>query len=622
VTAIYLAESSAQPFRVGRWVRQMEGLDRGLIHWIFLGENYLEMGQWQRVLGPEFKRVDYSKELQEIGRLWRRPYLDWITALARRYNSLEWWSSRLSERNPGPCPLFQNICYLHIAEALANRADGPLLILADSRALLRTLARQSNLEGRISCFCGLSPAKDWLRWGWRMIVVWLAYLMRGTLELWDARKARKYRQEIPARSDRFRVLMHACIDESYFNDSSPQDRYLTELSGEFRRRGYEVITIPWLENLRRSSLDAFEWFHRSSAEYLIPADYYSLGDYIWAGRILMKQVLFTSDLQRFQGCDVELLLAEAGRKGATDFSVARFVRYVRLVEKLKNRGFRFEVFVDKFENMVTEKPQVLALRSLMPDVLTVGFQHYLAPYEFNLQMFSTPEESQFAPHPDVIVCNSQFCVDLLGREGFPVSKLRLGPSLRYLYLCGLKELPVADKTVLVILPLHLGFAAEMLSKLFAAFPEGEIKFLLKLHPMMSRRLWLRALAGRSLPPHMSEVGGEIARLLPEVTCGVVGPASTVSVELLLAGIPIVPLGTDNCLDMNNTTWFEDPVPTVRSVSGLRDAVGNLCESPEASRRDAWRWATNNREQCLSPLNDLTVGVFLDSVPPSGSVDPK
>ena len=444
-----------------------------------------------------------------------------------------------------------------------------------------------------------------------MIAVWSVYLMRGVLELRDARKASSNRSEIAARSERVRVLMHACIDESYFSDSAPQDRYFTNLGREFRRRGYEVITIPLLENLRRSRRDAFEWFHRCSGEHLIPEDYYSLGDYVWAGRILVKQIFFARGPQQFQDCDVELLLSEAVRKGATDTGVARFVRYVRLIERLKERGFRFDVFVDKFENMVTEKPQVLALRALMPEVRTVGFQHYLAPFHLQLMTFSTPEESQFAPHPDAIVCNSQLCMDILGKEGFPVSKLQLGPSLRYQYLSRLPQLPVGENTVLVVLPLDPLFSAEMVHKLCAAFPVGgEIRLLLKVHPMMSNRTWVAVLGGRTLPQHVFEVDEEIERLLPRITCGVVGPASTVGLELLLAGIPAVQLRTDNNLDMNTLIWFEDSVLTARSEVELRTVITDLCAHPEASRQAARRWAMKHRKRCLSPLNDSTVDSFL------------
>ena len=611
MTSIYVAETCSRPSRVARRVRRMETVDGRPIHWIFLGRDYLQMRRWQAVLGSGFKPVDYSTELQEIGKSWRRPYLDWIARFAKRYNSLAWWSSRLSERNAGVCPLFQNICYLHIAQVLASRFDTPLLILADSRALLQTLARQPDLKDRIRCVGGISPVKDWALWAVLMVAKWSVYLVRGVLELRDARRTRDGRSEIASTSERVRVLMHSCIDESYFRDHAPRDRYLTALGEELRRRGCEVITIPWLVNLRRSRREAFKWFRRRSGEHLIPEDYYTLGDYVWAARVVMKQIFFARGFRKFQDHDVELLLREAARQGVTDTGIARFVRYVRLIERLKARGFRFNVFVDKFENMVTEKPQVLALREFMPEVLTVGFQHYSVPYEFQLQLFSTPEESQLAPHPDVIVCNSKFCVDLFGREGFPASKLRLGPSLRYLYLWEVLQPPTVENTVLVILSLDRCFTAEMMHKLLAAFPVDDgIKFLLKLHPMMSRRDWISALGGRALPAHMSEATEEIAQLVSRVTCGVVGPATTAGVELLLAGIFVVSIGSETNLDMNPLTWFEDLEPSVRSQAELRDTIMRLCAFPETGRRDAWQWAEKHREQCLSPMTDSTIGVFL------------
>ena len=43
----------------------------------------------------------------------------------------------------------------------------------------------------------------------------------------------------------------------------------------------------------------------------------------------------------------------------------------------------------------------------MPEVLTIGFWHGSSTYPMMLNLFTTKEESNFAPHPDFIVMNSR-----------------------------------------------------------------------------------------------------------------------------------------------------------------------------------------------------------------------
>ena len=461
------------------------------------------------------------------------------------------------------------------------------------------------------------PLREWAFWVIRMVLVWAWYFLRAVMEMRDARKTRRDGRTVPLRSDKLRVLVHACIDESYFaEDGSAQDRYLTVLPQALRQKGYDVVIMPWLCNVSRSRRDAFAWFRQWPERYLIPEDYYSLWDYIWAAWIVISQAWFPSGKQVYQGIDVTLLVAEARRQGAADTGIALFVRYARLIRKLKAIGFKLDIFVDKFENMVTEKPQVIALRTYMPEVITVGFQHYVAPYPLQLHMFTTPEEAVEAPHPDVIVCNSQFCVDLFAKEGFPGHKLRVGPSLRYLHLMdNHTNQGGIDNHVLVILPLDTGVAGEMVYKLVEAFPSDEgVRFLLKVHPAMPRRQWLLALGERTLPAHMLTVDGEMSEAVRNAACAIASPGTTAGLELLLAGVPVVTVGRETDLDMNPFAWFSELEGSIYSPDQLRNALMGILSTVKLSREAVRAWAEKYRPYYLSPLNDGTIQAFVEPPP--------
>ena len=130
--------------------------------------------------------------------------------------------------------------------------------------------------------------------------------------------------------------------------------------------------------------------YKNSDKYIIPEDFYSIADYAWAAGVVIKHAGLFKGNQIFEGVTIRHLVKEACRRSAADTEVAKFVRYFRLIKKLAKRDFRIDIFIDKFENMITEKPQVLALREFMPDTMTVGFQHYLAPHPLLLNMFTIP----------------------------------------------------------------------------------------------------------------------------------------------------------------------------------------------------------------------------------------
>lgn len=616
-SGIYLIHASASPEGVISRL-QAKGIqtDQQPVRWLYLGRDYLRLLAWERALGKGFVRVHYAEHLQELAMRWRRPYLDWIATLGRQNNSLEWWSSRLAERNTLLDSLYHKVCYLEIALKFTMDERSPTLVIAENRSVLQAIAAQSALRPRVWWIRKVRPLLEWLKWLLYLTFTWIRYLQEGIRAMRDARVTRDGKSVLPPATVRARVLIHSCMDDTYFGaDGCAHDRYFTVLPDELRRRGYDVVTVPWLATLRRSRREAFRWFRQQPDRYLIPEDFYTFFDYIWAAWVVIRQAWLLPGLQVFEGRDITKLVREACLAQSLDTGVAKFVRYFRLVHRWKRVGLKFDIFVDMFENMATEKPQVLALRKYMRNVVTVGFQHYVAPYPLWLCGYTTQTDSSIAPHPDVIVCNSPWTAKLFAKEGFPPEKLRIGPSLRYLYMMdrqvdGQAQVEPESRTVLVPLPLETSMVTELMYKLLEAIPLDEnTRFWLKPHPMMSAEEWMVLLDGNELPGHMEKVGGSMADWLPRATCAV-AMASTTALEIALAGVPVVLVGRETDFDLNPLAWFPEFDNTVHSPEELRAQVlKNLALSPGERERLA-EWASRMRRECLSPINEETVAAFV------------
>ena len=211
------------------------------------------------------------------------------------------------------------------------------------------------------------------------------------------------------------------------------------------------------------------------------------------------------------------------------------------------------------------------------------------------------------------------CAELFAKEGFPVEKLRVGPSLRYLHLMRLPEgTRGQNHNVLVILPLYAIVATQMIHKLLDAFPADEgIRFLLKIHPMMSEKQWMVMLGNMKLSRHMVRVGSEMAEWIPEAACALAPLSSTSSLELLLAGVPTVVMGRETDLNMNPLDWFQELGKPIYSAKELRSAVLHMLSFPDCARDTTRAWAEQYRQHCLSPISEETIRVFVE--PPTGKI---
>lgn len=583
------------------------------VRWLFLGRQYSEALAWEAALGEGFERVSSGAALQQVAAALRGPFVDWVVALRRRSpGGVRWWASRFAERNTYVSPLFRHLCLVRLAlDALAGQ-NAPHLVVSDNWAVLRTIAEQAANGGPVTGPRWLPEAVERARWGIRFCGAWALYLLRSLRDLVDAKTTG--RPVTPfTRATATRVLMHCCIDEAALRQyGGSTDRYFTVLPELLRARGCDVVVVPWLENVTRSRRDAFATLRSSPTPCLLPEDYYRFRDYVWAARVVIGQLWLVPAEQVVEGIPVDHLTRDAARLAAGDSGITRFIRYTRLIAALKARKIEFDIFLDKFENMVTEKPQVLALRTHMPAVTTVGFQHYLAPYSLQLHMFTTAAEHAEAPHPDVIVCNSAFAAGLFAREGFAGAELRVGPSLRYLHLQALSKTEPPANTVLVMVPLDTGTAAEVMDKVSKALGGSpSLQVLLKTHPMMSETSWRMACNGRVLPDHFVRAGGEMADCIRLASCAVVPSGTTTGLELLLAGIPIVVLGRETDLDLNPLAWFPATATPVFTADDLQHQVADLLRHLPERTTAARAWAQQHRTECLSPLTEQTIQVFLD-----------
>lgn len=616
------------PSRFARLLRTEPG---GVIapagRWAYLGRDFEAMARWTTVFGG-IEPLDVSDSFRKLTLEHRRAFLDWIAMLGvSEANELQWYSSRIHEQNPLVDKLYHRCCLHLTGMALCARkepedtaAQKPLTIVCEDADVFRSLREALPLTRIRWPFV---PAPALLEWA----LAKAKFIAKTALHLGNAfrdqRLSKASMRRVPTigaalfttpdTGGHQRILVHSCMDPSML--TTGRDRYLTTLPSRLHALGHTVILLPWIyvDGGRREAF--YEWFELHPERFVLPDALYTIGDYLWSVGQVWSLGRIPRQAPTFLGQPAHHWLRRSRLQQGHDLALATFLRYYRLAERLRKAGAGFDVFVDTFENMVTEKPMVLGLRRWLPEVRTIGYQHWASPAPLMLCNFVSLLDTR-NPLPDRIITYSSFTRDIFLREGYEAERLVAGPSLRYADPPLPIRLPTEQLIGLVVLPLEMTQAIATLR----AYRQGldrcppEIRRVvhsrIKPHPMTSDAEWNRIVRLAQLPIQRFErVSGSLQQQLEEAHFAV-SAASTAVIEIVMSGRPLVQLTTWMELELDSLAWFGDQFPTISGVNELAEAITRICHAEPSYFEHCNKVGHDLYARCIAPVTDDAVRLFL------------
>jgi hypothetical protein len=584
--------------------------DEKPVAWVFLDQDYIRCIRWSKGLGEDFKQIKISAQLQETANSLRKPFLDLITDLGRRHDSPAWWASRVSERNTLVSPLFLYCCYLKIALGLLKEVTGTLCVVSESWSLLGSIGAAAGLQcqvnglgrsGRLrqkSLFCAKA--------GFRL----LAFLGAGI----RGRVACSRLGPMDGEGKRV-VLIHTYIDESLLGEDEVfHDRYFPGLSEWLEHKGFSVITLPVLYNMKRSNRSVWRWLGKNRQIFLDPYAYHAWSDYFDAIREARREATMLGGSILLEGIDATGLFEEERQR--TAFSSLHTLLYFSLPRRLVAAGIDISLVITVFENMVDEKLFILGFRRYIPSAYITAYQHS-ALWPLMLCLFVTAGEAEFAPLPDHVVSNGSFSREVLVREGLPRWKVVEGPALRYAYLWQKGEAEAVPEEeivhVLVPLPQLIGDAQELLVKVTLAFEHSpDLKIRFKTHPMSSLEKVLSGLPVKDLPQHMQFVTGDMGKWVARAKV-VVGLSSNAVLDALAAGRPLVAVGRENSLNLNPLGFFPGLDRIFCSPEEIREETIRLLHLSGEQSAEYRRQGDEVLGMCFNKVTDSLMETFIMKV---------
>jgi hypothetical protein len=546
--------------------------------WLYLGRDFRMSMHLDQVLGS-MERYHFGDRLQEIARTYRQDYIDFIGGLASSRRDLTWWLTSISEKNPFITTVFLHACYIHLCREYAERFPGDILVICESGSLMDAIALnlrdiprtriQIHHPWRIR-------AMDAAKAQFEKISSRIWFLLRFAGRILLSRIFAILRRRRPGNASP-RILIHSWADTRAFSDPiSYTDAYFGTLGKKLSERGYPcaygVSVLPTIP------------YHRAlSALLKYPEEIYLFEEFIGFRDLFSALAIRRgADEELFTGITMgeldlsPVLRAELRADRLTARAEQSFLAY-RSALRIP-RAFSVRTFIYTFENHMWEKMFCAGFRLASPGTSLVGYAHSVVSpmyLSYSLSRF----EKETMPLPDLVAVNGPHARENLVASGFPAEGIVVTGSFRYPHF-GRGRPPLEDRqerSVLVPLAAGIDESLELALKSVLALGGMQgIRVILKPHPSISRDTLLASLP--DLPASVDISSDPVDRLL-DGTDLVLYTSTTVAVEALGRGIPLVHVKSDLAIDRNILEGFP-MVPSAADPEEIREMAVRVLENRE------------------------------------------
>ena len=576
--------------------------------WVYFGPDIFLEKTVEADLGGRFRKIRIGEALQNTAHRTRGELVDYVGVLSAGRRNDCWWLTTLSEKSPSSSRLFLHLCYLKLGMDLLQKGEEPLLIVCESRPLAESFRLNLSKHPEYSVTWYDSGA-DSVRLNIKNAVAILSektwFLARYSGRLLAARLCSLLRKRDDAR--KFSggcTVIHSWADaRSTATPGTYRDVYFGDLGESLTRKGIgvcyllDVIPTIWYPRLVHAAL-------KNPACFLLMEDFISWRDIIASIRRVWDLPRQIRDIPFFDGSDISPIVAEELRNERfTSIGEHAFLCY-RSCKRMANH-LAVKNFIFTYENQACQKLFVLAFRKCSPETTLTGYVHTYAIPMYTLYSISE-KEKDIMPVPDKIIVNGEQSKRVLVESGYPESRVFTGGALRYTYLRS--ELPARPAgedtfTVLAAASVNTNEAVELIEKCLGAF-SGRPGFtiVIKTHPTLPFRRISKYFP--VLPENAVVSENPVQDLLGHSDL-VLFTSSTVAIEALALGIPVIHVKSDHTIDMN----FFDGEAAIPSFSDPRE----IARAGEQILRQREKPSREESERLVSayfmPVDDAVIDIF-------------
>lgn len=490
----------------------------------------------------------------------RRPFCNALEGIARKNtNNLDWFLASPSSRNIFESPLFHNCCKLALVKSLVEDGEEVDEITTDSTAMSELLSSHFSKEKTIKftleqqALSYVLPVARLFGYLGRTLLGWLLTAFCRTHN----------RGSLPQEP----LIL---IDTFVMQDFVEQDRYypgLLEHLGEQEQAG--IFFVPTFFRIKPQDLKSVILrLRKKEGKYLFKEEFLTLGDYLHSWLHAFRSMKLNIVCEKsFYGFDLSGLINEeigsflglqSAMIGWQNFHFAR---------RLKESGINVGLTVDWYENQVVDRGWNAGFRKYFPEAVRIGYLGFTSsPYYLCARPLHCEKEAGVLPDRIGVLGLGlfkdvrEFCEDL---DVFSVPAFRVQHLFQPIVQQDIKR----DFTVLAALPVSTTESVrilKMIGSLRGNCTLG-VRFIIKPHPTMDDDFITRHYAG---PSEDIVCGQESFADLLSSSDLLISVSSSVCLESLAKGVPVIVLGSDHDLTYN-------PIP-----EGIGQDFWRLCRTEE------------------------------------------
>lgn len=578
------------------------------IRWIYLGKNVTVSLSLNDLIGIRAQRLDISDSLQAIANNTRQDYIDYVGRLGSSERNRYWWLTSVSEKNPFISNLFLYSCYLGVvADICKTKTHQNLVIICESLALMMAIDNFLREMGDIPVYYNPSRSlvKNFLSGIARMRSVAI-FLARWTgrwflARLFSVSRLFQKRGFVPGGNV---ILIHSWTDHRSFQTPGMyEDVFLGRLGSDLKKihsRVYYLIDIlpTCFFPVALSKLIG------TRENFILMEEFINPLDILLSVYSVSLHFPNPKEIPRFRDMDITPIVNEeldADRKNLRAFQT--YLNY--LVGQKIPKKCSVRSFIYSFENLMWEKLFCLAFREFSPNTAIIGYAHSTISKMETFYSVSSYERD-FLPLPDMIVVNGARAQDALINSGFDRNRIIIGGAYRYHSLVVTSPMSPKNRGIrkILIIPTDdINSTLELVTKTIHAFGnKNEITCIIKLHPTLPKRK-ISAYLSR-IPDNFSISDKPLDHLLSCVGL-VVYTGSTVAVEALARGIPVLHVRSDLTIDRDIFNK-SDHIVSVSRPEEMYQAFLTISREGLESQKTGKAFV----QEFFAPIDGSAISVFL------------
>ena len=503
---------------------------------------------------------DFTDDFNQIADEIKGEFNQCIGNLFQTYQDIVWWSSAPVSRNTFSSNLFYVFCAVALFQKL--KAEKSITsVRTQSKPLFRILKASSpSISVHYKPLEITDSLKNFVHPFYRL------YMVFGRLVLnWGITSL------LPKNHPQEKISL---IDTYLLPTEALEKRYYPQIV-EFQK--LSKVPLKIVPTLTGNSIWDYKKFYqllKKRADYLYKEHFLKLSDYLYILKSLFKIFCYRVPPVTFRNYDLSKFVSfELKTLVGVDQTVISLTNYC-FARRLKESNIELQYVLDWYENQSVDKGWNYGFNKFFPKVSNAGYLGFIQSKHF-LCMFPTDYELSARVLPQKI---------LVGGKGFrsylqQFSKqvfIETVPAFRFQHVWSSRKYypDSSQKTIIVGMPITLAEGVKMLKTVLqgvSMLEQNSLQILVKLHPTNSLEQ-LKSYLDSGQLKQFEIVEGDFSDCVERSNI-LISMASSICLETLAKGIPVLILGTPGKL-------IQNPVP--ESVPNLLWKISN---SPEEVARN-------------------------------------